>query len=1454
MRARFRISSYVHLTLAVALLGAPAVVLASDADADGLDDAWEMDHFGSISVSDGAADPDDDTVPNALEFEAGLDPNAATSVNSRPDWHGLPGYLRYERWNGVDGIALADFYAADASGQQAHVRGFASVAETESNAGDNFAVRLRGTLRAPVAGNYRFYIAGDNQAELWLGTPGSAFATASKFSRRLAARVATASAARAWTASAAQASVVYSLVAGQEIYVEVLAKEGTGGDHLAVAWQRPDQAAIEVIPGRLPEGTVVLTSYTPDPLDADDDGLLDSWESSIGLNPLDNGSFNAADGGKADWDNDGLDNYAEWLSSGNPLVAGGNLGLVRRDIWTGISGSSVSLLTGNVKFPRPAQTSQWEAPATLSFATSGDNYGQRLRGCLVPPASGSWRFWIASDDASEFWLSQDASRLGKSKIAYVSSYTGVNAFDTTPSQASAPVVLSAGQPVYYEILHKEGTGFDHVSVAWQRVTPNWALASSGAVASQSSTYSVGVASRAIDGNTSGSWSQNSVTHTANVANSWWQVDFSQPRPVNRVVLWNRTDTAQNRLSNFRVSALDAYGTELASQTFFTTPGTYAGSSTTWDIGQSVQAQVIRVALLGQNNAGNGFLSLAELQAFEWTPESVRQLVPAAALQSAPDEPMDLDGDSLPDAWESQFGLSANDNGAINPAYGEYGDPDADGVPNFLEYKNQSSPVSANGAVGQLARETWDNLPGGSIYELVHAPAFLTPASARDSASAWQTSSRGDYYGQRLRGTLTAPQTGWYVFWIASDGESQLSLSSDSRKFAKEVVSSVGDGHYQFRNEYTGLREYYRFPSQRSKKIYLVAGESYFLEVLHKESIYSDYVSVAWSVNGASVVDVPFSALRAFTYDIDDLDDDDLPDSWESTTGLNPADNGSLDRGREGSLGDWDGDQLSNREEYLLGTDPCDADSDADGLDDFTEAHSLRSDPNDSQSGLGAVIASKSGAEGAALNGRGEWVGMPNGSLISLDRRGAAAWTFALTGSDYRLIEVLATPQGNTWAGAPMTIDIRLVRPSDGGSWHVGKFPIRDNDGQATRVLGMLPPVSAGTYRIEIAIDNLSETRNIRIDSVRVLAASGTDLNGNGIADWVDARLSDHNTVDFPESPFSLVSPVCLEGRATDATRSRLVLPGQMLTLNKSIDDRWFANVSLSNDGSAQIIEARFENDRLIRPISLAWKETNVLANGAITLRVGDALRLAAYPVATGPDSGTVSITGFGATIQTTGDAPVARVFNVPGVYVLQASHTANGQTSTGSLNVSVVAADFGATLAVRSGRWRDWTPTNLPEALPYESDKSLKVAEYAPINGKRKLRVATDAVQPVHVITRSEAGGSIAARGTVDPFLIGDMYDTGLIELLETLPDGTLRGRVAVIADRLPAGGYVEMQIWAGGAQFADGTNVKRLYAADFPANGVTYVDIYYPSESAISSFCHYTRLYTANGTLLSGY
>src|SRR4051812_10353384 len=58
------------------------------------------------------------------------------------------------------------------------------------------------------------------------------------------------------------------------------------------------------------------------------------------------------------------------------------------------------------------------------------------------------------------------------------------------------------------------------------ITTNYAL---GKPTSQSSTGYGGDPSRAVDGNTSGVWTNNSVTHTNFGHQPWWQVDLLQAR-------------------------------------------------------------------------------------------------------------------------------------------------------------------------------------------------------------------------------------------------------------------------------------------------------------------------------------------------------------------------------------------------------------------------------------------------------------------------------------------------------------------------------------------------------------------------------------------------------------------------------------------------------------------------------------------------------------------------------------------------------------------------------------------------------------------------------------------------------------------------------------------------------------------------------------------------------------
>ncbi len=78
-------------------------------------------------------------------------------------------------------------------------------------------------------------------------------------------------------------------------------------------------------------------------------------------------------------------------------------------------------------------------------------------------------------------------------------------------------------------------------------------------ASQKNTAYGGVASRAIDGNTSGAYGDGGQTHSVEgTRDPWWEVDLGAELPIDSVVIWNRTDgNLGDRLKNYTLKVLDA---------------------------------------------------------------------------------------------------------------------------------------------------------------------------------------------------------------------------------------------------------------------------------------------------------------------------------------------------------------------------------------------------------------------------------------------------------------------------------------------------------------------------------------------------------------------------------------------------------------------------------------------------------------------------------------------------------------------------------------------------------------------------------------------------------------------------------------------------------------------------------------------------------------------------------
>jgi uncharacterized protein (DUF1800 family) len=137
---------------------------------------------------------------------------------------------------------------------------------------------------------------------------------------------------------------------------------------------------------------------------------------------------------------------------------------VTREVWLGVTGTSVNNIP--LHLPPSAVSSLGTLEGLTDF---GDNYGERVRGYLVAPATGNYYFWISGNSAAELWISNDQEPANKVKRAFVSNPkpTTPRQWTLQPNQRTPWLALEAGKRYFVEILHKAGKGAnDHWSVGW----------------------------------------------------------------------------------------------------------------------------------------------------------------------------------------------------------------------------------------------------------------------------------------------------------------------------------------------------------------------------------------------------------------------------------------------------------------------------------------------------------------------------------------------------------------------------------------------------------------------------------------------------------------------------------------------------------------------------------------------------------------------------------------------------------------------------------------------------------------------------------------------------------------------------------------------------------------------------------------------------------------------------
>ncbi|HWN93995.1 MAG TPA: lamin tail domain-containing protein, partial [Methylomirabilota bacterium] len=151
-------------------------------------------------------------------------------------------------------------------------------------------------------------------------------------------------------------------------------------------------------------------------------------------------------------------------------------------------------------------------------------------------------------------------------------------------------------------------------------------------------------------------------------------------------------------------------------------------------------------------------------------------------------------------------------------------------------------------VAGVHRELYLNLSrdGFSLGRMTNHPNFIAgrPDLTNTLANLQSETSRGDDYGQRLRGYITAPNTGNYTFEVSADETANLLLSTNENPAFKRLVAWVDP-----RSQENDFTTHY---GQRSAPIPLQAGRRYYFEVLHHDVNLIDHLAVRWQIPGGAL--------------------------------------------------------------------------------------------------------------------------------------------------------------------------------------------------------------------------------------------------------------------------------------------------------------------------------------------------------------------------------------------------------------------------------------------------------------------------------------------------------------------------------------------------------------------------------------------------------------------------
>jgi len=158
----------------------------------------------------------------------------------------------------------------------------------------------------------------------------------------------------------------------------------------------------------------------------------------------------------------------------------------------------------------------------------------------------------------------------------------------------------------------------------------------------------------------------------------------------------------------------------------------------------------------------------------------------------------------------------------------------------------------------LLREVWEGIEGNDLTALTTSPNFPDRPTSKNYVTNFFESPTDvlESYGQRMHGYVVAPLTGNYTFWVATDDQGALYLSTDDSPANARLIANV--------NGYAPPRQWEVESNQRSDAIRLTAGKAYYIAALMKEGGGGDNLAVRWLMpNGVDQAPIVATNLLPF---------------------------------------------------------------------------------------------------------------------------------------------------------------------------------------------------------------------------------------------------------------------------------------------------------------------------------------------------------------------------------------------------------------------------------------------------------------------------------------------------------------------------------------------------------------------------------------------------------------